>query len=54
MIVNINCNWSIALCDNCNQSIIPCGPGKLSISSYVGPTRVFHTSTEGYINQGHT
>ena len=31
--VNINCNWRIALCDDCNQSIIPCGPGKISIRS---------------------
>ena len=42
------------MCDNCNQSIIPCGPGKLSIRSLVGLLRVFHASTEGYINQEQT
>ena len=49
----INCNWSIALCNNCNQSIITGGPDEVSICSYTVPMSVFHTSAEGYINWEH-
>ena len=30
-IVNINCNWSITLCDNCNQSIMSCGSDEVPL-----------------------
>ena len=49
-IVNINYNWSITLCDNCNQSIFLCSPDEVSIKSQTGPMQVFHAFTEGYIN----
>ena len=29
-IINLNCNWSFTLCDNCNQSSMPCGPDEVS------------------------
>ena len=47
----INCNWSITLCDNYNQSVIPCGPDVVSIKSWTGPMRVFCSFAKGYINQ---
>ena len=53
MIVNINCNWSITLCDNCNQSIMTCGQDEVSIKTWNGQIRVFHDFTEGYINWEH-
>ena len=53
-IMNINCNWSITLCDNYNQSIMPCVPDEVSIKSWTGPMRMFHTFTKEYINCKHT
>ena len=51
---NINCNYSITLCDNCKQSIIACVPGEMSVKSCTGPMRQFCAITEVYINQEHT
>ena len=45
-IVKINCNWSVALCDNYNQSTLPCGPDEVLIRIHPGPVTVFHTFTE--------
>ena len=33
---------------------MPCNPDGVSIKSYTGPMRVFHTFIEGYINWEHT
>ena len=52
-IENINYNWSIALCYNCNQSILPCDQDKVLVQSLTGSMRVFCTFTEGYINWEH-
>ena len=52
-IANVTCNWSISLCDNCNKSVLPCGPDEVSAKSQTGPMRVFHTFNEGYIKWEH-
>ena len=49
----INCYWSIALCDNCNHSILLCDLHKVSLKSQTGILKVFYTFTEGYISQEH-
>ena len=51
---NVKCTWSMTLHDNCNQSIMPCGPDEVSIKSETGPVRVFHAFTKAYTNQKHT
>ena len=50
-VANINCHWGIALCDNCNQSILPCGAHVVSIKikSETWPMKLFFTFTEGYM-----
>ena len=53
-IMNVNCNWSIALCDNCNQSVMPYGQDEVSIRNETGPMRVFHTLLEGYLHWEYT
>ena len=32
-VVNINYNWSITSCDNCNQSIMLCGSDEVPIKT---------------------
>ena len=32
-IKNMNCNWSITLCDSCKHSILLCGSGTASIKN---------------------
>ena len=53
-IANINLTGVLHSCDNCNQSIIPCGPDEVSKQFQAGPIRVLWIFTEGYINQEHT
>ena len=53
-ITNINCTCTFIFCDYCNQSIKPCGSGKLWIRSLIEPMKMSYAPTEGCINKEHS